>query len=822
MPKSANRFSTWLRFAGMAAFVALAQPRARAESDRAGVEFFEKHIRPVLVRECYECHSANSDSVMSGLRLDTADGMLKGGDNGPAVIPGNAKNSLLIQALRQGKFEMPPDGKLPDETIGHFVSWIRLGAPMPKSTRPPANGQRDAEPDRDFWAFQPPKKTVPPDVSDEEWPRGGIDRFVLARLERNGLSPVDDADRVSLIRRAYFDLWGLPPSPQAVRDFVDDRSPRAFEKLVDRLLDSPRFGERWGRHWLDVARYAESTGHERNFLYPHAWRYRDYVIAALNDDKPYDRFLLEQIAGDKLPAESRLQRDQQHTATGFLALGPRNLLGRDDEFQLDNADDQINVTMRAILGLTVSCARCHDHKFDPISTEEYYGLAGIFLSTETLYGTQPGTGGGSNRHPTELVPIGADAQERHDAMLAHGKRVASVTKEFGKAQGRLKKIRSLPEKTLAKRQDELAAAQKKFNQLKKQLDQLKKSGPEPPGYAMGVRDAGKIVDTPVRISGDSRNKGKVALRRVLAACTVGTPPEMPKDASGRLELAQWLVNPQHPLTARVMVNRIWHHLMGRGLVATVDNFGHNGRRPSHPQLLDWLAVDFQQEGWSIKRMIRQIMLSRAYQLSANYDSANYAADPDNLLLWRKSPQRLDAEAIRDAMLAVSGRLEFKPPKNGSLVANLGDGCLVRQINPDGLKVDVNCRSVYLPAARFFEPEMLQVFDGASASLVVGNRAETNVPSQALFLLNNEFVIEQSRHAADRVFAREDLDTCGRIELAFQLSFGRRPDKVELQRALDYVDGGLKLAESNDQKLRRQIWAGLFQALFTSAEFRYVY
>lgn len=786
-----------------------------AEENPAGIEYFEKHIRPVLVQQCYECHAAKADSIMGGLRVDNRESLLKGGDHGAAIVPKDVEKSLLIGALRQQKFEMPPEGRLPDATIQHFEQWVRMGAPMPKSEKIAATQQKTKSAAKDHWAFQQPQQADLPEVANGEWPRGEIDRFVLARLEEEGLTPVADADRRTLIRRAYFDLWGLPPAPEDVEAFLQDESPAAYANLIDRLLDSPRFGERWGRHWLDVARYGESTGHERNFLYPHAWRYRDYVIAAFNKDKPYDRFLLEQIAGDQLAIQDEAERAEALTATGFLALGPRNLLGGTSQFELDEADDQINVTMRAILGLTVGCARCHDHKFDPISTKEYYGLAGIFLSTETLYGTQPGTGGGNNRHPSDLIPIGPDAEKRHAVVQAHEKKVAEAIKDYDKVFGKLKKLLSLPKKQQEARQKEIEAARAETQKHRKKLDALKAQAPEPPIYVMGVRDAKKIADTQIRISGI--RPGEVAPRGVLECCTSGKAPTIPKDASGRLALARWLVDPQHPLTARVMVNRIWHHLFGQGLVSTVDNFGTNGRAPSHPELLDWLALRFQQEGWSIKAMIRRMMLSHAYQLSSAHDAQNYTADPDNIWQWRHSPRRLDAEVLRDAMLAVAGRLEMSPPEDGSVVARLGDGCLVRQIDAAKLVTDTPCRSVYLPAVRFFEPELLQTFDGASASLVVGARAVTNVPAQALFLLNNEFVIEQSRHAAQRVLETPDQDQTARIVRAWQITFNRKPTNSEMERATEYLSRGRELKESEDT-----LWAGLFQALFASAEFRHVY
>jgi len=791
-----------------------------AEPDTAGIEFFENHIRPVLVQHCYECHAAGADSTKGGLRVDHQTSLLRGGESGAAVVPGDIKNSLLISAMKQQDFEMPPEGKLPDETIRRFEQWVRMGAPMPKSAPDVDESKKSAE---HHWAFKSAQRKPLPEVQDSAWPRSEVDHFVLTRLEREGLTVNGDVDRRTLIRRACFDLWGIPPTQEQVAEFLQDDSPQAFESLVDRLLESPNFGQRWGRHWLDVARYAESTGHERNFLHPHAWRYRDYVIKSFNKDKAYDRFITEQLAGDQLAAENDAEndaeRDEALTATGFLALGPKNLLGNKAVFPHDMADDQINVTMRAISGLTVSCARCHDHKFDPISTKEYYGLAGIFLSTETLYGTKPGTGGGNNAHPSDLIPIGPDAETRHAVMKKHDEKVAAATKEYAKVFGALKKLLSQPKKKQEQLVSEIAVARSRTSKRRKELDDLKNNAPESPIYVMGVRDAEKIRDTQVRVSGI--RPGDVVPRRVLECCTTGNAPAIPRKASGRLELAQWLVNANHPLTARVMVNRIWHHLFGRGLVSTVDNFGINGRLPSHPELLDWLAIRFQDDGWSVKKTIRRLMLSRVYQLSSAHNEKNLVVDPDNILLWRRSPRRLDAEAIRDTMLMIASRLEFSPPVDGSVVAELGDGCIVRQINPDGLLTDTGCRSVYLPAVRFFEPELLQVFDGASASLVVGSRSTTNVPAQALFLLNDDFVIDQSKAAADRILQEPNLDQTARIELAWQCTFGRKPTESETDRANEYLRQSL--GKSTDDKVSSKlIWAGMFQALFASAEFRHSY
>ncbi len=800
---------------------------AAEDGNPAAVEYFEKYIRPVLVEHCYECHSAKSESPKGGLNLDHRQGLLSGGNSGPAVVPGDPQASLLIGALRYQDFEMPPTGKLSDEVLSHFEHWIRQGAVDPRAPVDEPHKAQQPVVDANYWAFQPLQSIDLPSVRNQVAELSEIDRFVRAKLETRGLEPVAPADRRTLIRRAYFDLWGLPPEPLVVEQFVSDPSPTAFSQLVDRLLDSPHFGERWGRHWLDVARYGESTGHERNFLYPHAWRYRDYVIDAFNADKPYDRFVVEQIAGDLLPEDDATPRDERLIATGFLALGSRNLLGSDEGFIFDTIDDQINVTMQAISGLTVTCARCHDHKFDPISTKEYYALAGIFYSTETLYGTVPGTGGGNNRHPSPLVPVGEQAELRHAAYVAHQGLIAAATKELGLLENALKQLKSSPTDKLAQQPEELAAAQQRVDQAKSELAQLNRAAPRAPAYAMGVRDAAKVSDTQVRISGDVGKRGPQVPRGLLSCCTATELPEIPGHASGRLELAQWLVDPSHPLTARVMVNRVWQHLMGRGIVPSVDNFGHNGQPPSHLELLDWLAIDVQQHAWSIKYLIRQIMCSRTYQLSANYDESNFILDPENVLLWRQTPKRLEAEALRDSMLFVSGTLKAGSPEYGSLVARLGDGCLVRQIDAEQLKKDEGFRSVYLPAARYFEPEDLQVFDAASASLVVGDRPETNVPAQALYLLNNNFVIDQAYRTADKIIDKFPYAPTARIHYAFELVLGRPATAAEEQRALEYIHKWSPAEfeprpSAATAEATRTSWAGFVQALFAGAEFRVVY
>lgn len=660
---------------------------------------------------------------------------------------------------------------------------------------------------RESWAFKPPKAVPAPVVTDPKWPRSEIDRFVLAALEAKSLKPVGDADRHALLRRVYFDLNGMPPKPDEVLAFVNDRSPEAFEEVVDRLLVSPQFGERWARHWFDVARYAESTGKERNFTYPNAWRYRDYVIDAFNEDKPYDEFIREQIAGDLLPARNGAQRNEHLIATGFLAIGPKGLNERKrEQFVMDIVDEQIDVTSRAVLGLTVSCARCHDHKFDPIPTRDYYAIAGIFRSSETFYGTQ----GQQNRQPSTLLTLLTGSAAATDENFAAA--VLSPARALNKLSPRPNQQRPGAAKKQQRRQaaPALVAAS---------------SGPASDAvteHAMGVLD-GRASDCPIFIRGEIDHRGEIVPRGFLTVLTTSQPPKIDPSQSGRLELANWLMSRDNPLPARVMANRVWQHLFGQGLVRTPDNFGAMGEKPSHPELLDYLASRFMDDHWSVKALIRSIVLSRVYQLSSADDKKNYAADPDNVLLWRTRPRRLDAESIRDAVLAASGQLDLTPP-HGSVVAQVGDGYIGKGIKPRAFNADTNKRSVYLPIVRDLVPDILGLFDFAEPSLVVASRDVTTVPSQALFMMNSPFVSIQSEQMAKHLLELKDLDSAHRISLAYLRILSRPPNESEQTRAEDYLQQrakGWPVTEGPTMVGTEAAWATLCQALFACAEFRYL-
>ena len=661
------------------------------------------------------------------------------------------------------------------------------------------------------WAFQAPQISQAPEVEDVSWPQCEIDAFILDSLEKNGLQPVRDASRATLVRRLYFDLIGLPPSPQEACTFIEDDSPNAIATLVDRLLASPGFGERWGRHWLDVVRFAESSGREFNFTYPHAWPFRDYVINALNADKPYTQFICEQVAGDLMPVppeESIEEREARLIATSMLSFGTKRHNAGGMGYRMEIVDDQIDVTCRAIMGLTVACAKCHDHKFDPIPTKDYYALAGIFLSTEPLYGTIKQK---YSNNPTDLLPIGSNAAEQHAAAEAYEEKVIAAKKSRDDKKAELEKAEK-PDNDEAKPDEETIANLKaELATFEEALKELEKNRPPRPAYAMSARDRPEPADTKVAIRGDIGNPGELAPRGFLTTFAIPEVPTIDSKQSGRLQLAQWLTSHKNPLSARVMVNRIWHHLFGRGLVESVDNFGLTGTTPTHQELLDSLAVEFMEDGWSIKDTIRKIVLSRTYQLSCAACVENEQVDPENRLLWRSTPRRLPVEMIRDAILAVSGELKLDRP-SGSPVTALGDQ-LVRGVDTKKLQPPSSHRSVYLPVVRDYAPEMFDRFDFPSSSLVSGKRAVTNVPSQALFLRNSEFVATQAEHAAKRLLANKSVTTdADRIDLALRWAFARPATLEESEAALHLLE-----AATGEVKA----WTALFLSLYSTAEFRYL-
>jgi hypothetical protein len=804
-----------------------AQTPAVQKPTPEGLEFFEAKIRPVLSKNCYTCHSSAIKTPMAGLFLDTRPGIQKGGNSGPAIVPGKPEESLLVHAIRHEGRKMPPSGKLPDSAIADFEKWVAMGAPDPR------DGQAadwkpstiDIEKGRKYWAFQPPQKPAVPKVKNGKWSSQPIDRFLLAQMEKKRLTPVADADRATWLRRVTFDLTGLPPTPDALDAFAKDRSREAYAKAVDRLLASERFGERWGRHWLDVARYAESVGRGRNYAFPFAWRYRNYVIDAFNQDKPYNQFVKEQIAGDLLPATSEKQRNEQLTATGFLALGSHDLIEINPSvFRMDVIDEQINATSRAFMALTVGCARCHDHKFDPIPTTDYYAMAGIFRSTEMLSGLQ--------RRPRDNISyfnVGLLAKMSYapDDPKPEFLKDPEQLKRWESLHAELRDMLQNPRAFLQTQQKQkknkgvtLLPAQRIRQESARILNELDRF-PLPSDLVMAVRE-GNAADCEVYVRGDVQNLGPAVPRGfVQVVSTPGEKAAIATKESGRLQLAEWLARRDNPLTARVAVNRIWQHLFGRGLVATVDNFGNMGEKPSHPELLDYLAVRFMDQGWSVKKMIREIVLSRAYRLSTTYQARNVKIDPDNVSLWRMNRRRLEVEAIRDSLLMVSGQIDLHPPAESPVLGykrgiDIGRG---RGSMPEDYAVKMHVRSVYVPVLRNFVPAMFETFDFPEPSETKGRRDVTTVPTQALFLMNSPFVMEQSRSAAERLLAAGSLSDEERVVRAYRETLGRAPNAEEVKWSLEFVKAAA--AEETSASIERQAWARLYQALFASAEFRYL-
>jgi len=776
--------------------------------------FFERKIRPVLASKCADCHSAENNKLKGGLALDSSAGLLKGGDSGPAVVPGKPAESLLIKVIRHADpdLKMPPKEKLADGVIADFEAWVRMGAPSPKDADPKAARIGiDIEKGREFWAFQPIKRPAVPAVKDNSWPRADTDRFLLSTLESRGLMPVADADKNTLLRRVHLDLTGLPPTPDEVEEFEKNPSDEAFGRIVDKLLASERFGERWGRHWLDVARFAESSGKEVDFSYPQAWRYRDYVIAAFNADKPFDQFVREQLAGDLMPANDPRQQAELQIATGFLALGPKSHIERNKtQFELDLVDEQIEATTTAFLGLTVACARCHDHKFDPIPQADYYALAGIFRSTRVFAGTIPVV---QNNNPGTLLDLPKDCGQPEGVTPLTADERAKLEKQIATLREKLRELLK-----------ENKAASMEFVQTRIRLGTLdaKLSGYQSDGtpklLAMGVRDKFMTADSPLYIRGEVEKPGAVVPRGFVQVVRQAKALP-PRRASGRFELAEWIASKDNPLTARVYVNRVWSHLFGRGLVATPDNFGASGEKPSHPELLDHVAATFIEDGWSTKTLIRRLVLSRAYRLASTIDPKNHEADPDNTLVWRMAPRRLDAEAIRDAMLLTAGKLDLSPPV-GSMVATYGEGYAagaVLGVPPDQRS---NHRSVYLPLLRGSTIESLALFDGVDGGVVVGQRSETVIPSQSHYLLNSPYVLKLAQAAAIRL-AEAQRAPEDRVRLAYLSCYGRPARKVEVEAALafvnDYRDRGVK-AKKTARVAEYDAWTAFCQALWSSGEF----
>ena len=1044
-----------------------AAPEPAPEPTSEQIEFFEKHVRPVLVAKCFSCHGPNQQK--GGLRLDSRAALLAGGDSGPAIMLGDdAAESLLVDAVNHGDIvQMPPQGKLPERDRLSLARWVQMGAPWPPGDNPgqsPEGEPTDTEnassaprewtdEDRAHWAFQPLAEPPLPAVKNAEWCRSPIDRFILAKLEAAGMQPARPADKRTLVRRITFALTGLPPTPAEVEAFLADDSPEAVARLVDRLLATPQYGERWGRHWLDVARYADSNGMDENLAFGEAYRYRDYVVDAFNRDLPFDEFVREQLAGDLLPSASESSgvsvpaRDPQRAiertvATGFLCLGPK-MLAEDDpvKMEMDIIDEQVDALGQAFLGLTLGCARCHDHKFDPISAADYYALAGIFKSTQTMESytvvarwqerplVTPEVERQLAEHEQQLAAIKSRIDERvsraNDELIAaararaadylaaaaaliaqqpalantspaadEGRTAGSIALEaeayvrgnlvkdlelygagigvvfnrgempnfiefdlelsedqagayelelrYAAAQSRPIRVlldgvplllataervtgswtpesqawqpvalllldagkhtlrldrdgpfphvdklalvpRAWPDgvprtarrtlasaaaeqglvpsflaesvtwllnRTLRQQSTDVEAAiadaagpfvarpgieasytaetTAELAKLREALTALAKAAPVVPrGMAVSDRAPQNLR---IHVRGSHLNLGAEVPRGFPSVLSSALPDAVPPppDRSGRLELANWITRADHPLTSRVIANRVWLWHFGEGLVRSPDNFGRLGEAPTHPELLDWLADWFVEHGWSIKALHREIMTSAAYQMSAEYHADFATRDADNRLAWRFNRRRLDAEELRDAILATSGRIDLTP--GGSLLVTKNREYVAGTASVNPTSYDSRRRSIYLPVVRSALYDVFQAFDFPDPSTLMGRRDRTTVAPQALFMLNSSLVLDESRAWAERLLGKSaeqpdaGADDAARLNQIYQAALARPASADEIARANEFLAASLRQWREqgvDEAEARVRAWAGLCRTIWGSNEFVFV-
>jgi hypothetical protein len=838
---------------------------------------FGRDVRPILERSCWKCHGP--DKQKGGVRFDRRQGAIVAGDSGKTAIrPGRAEESELIRRVEAADADgrMPPKaGPLGREQIKVLRAWIEQGADWPETAAAPAGGRREmvvTDEDRRHWSYRPLKAVGPPVPEEARWCRTPIDRFIVAALEARGIRPSAPADRRTLIRRLYFDVLGLPPAPEEVEAFVADPRPAAYEELVERLLASPHYGERWGRHWLDVARYADSDGLESDADRPNAYHYRDFVIRALNEDLPYQQFVHWQLAGDEYDPDNLWAR----AATGFLTAAPTEVLTvpMDEEKQrlrFNELDDMAVTTASAFLGLTLGCARCHDHKFDAIPTRDYYRIQCAFTTTaraDVLLATRAEeadfrareAGWNARRRAAQhkLDAWLGEQKGRHAASLrvakidalAIGDAEKKVLKEQpASAEG--KKLSRRHEKALALSDVDYRRAltddeRRQWDALKRDVDDARRSRPQAPPAALALVD--KMAEpepTWLLDRGDFYAKRELLRVGFLTVLTGARTPEdywaaarrevSPRQSTGqRRALAEWITDAEHgagPLLARVVVNRLWQHHFGEGLVRTVSDFGVRGERPTHPELLEWLAHEFVAGGWRLKPLHRLILNSSVYRQATTSDATRHGLDPDNRLLWRRRPQRLEAEILRDAVLAVSGTLNrepfgpaFKPPIPP-------EAMLARNTKDPYPKGAVDCsatrrRSVYLFHKRVVQHPLLQAFDGPDAVVSCGRRSTTTVAPQALALLNDRFFRDRAADFGRRLLAEVGANLEGWVERGFRLALSRPPDGAERAACVRFLERQLKRRGAREPSqtldvIRLHALADFCQALFSLNEFLYV-
>ena len=911
------------------------------------IEFFEKKIRPILVDQCYQCHS-EENKIKGNLRLDWKGGWLSGGDSGQAIIPGQLGKSLLIQAIRHGnnELQMPPKKKLSAQQIEDLEKWVVMGAPDPRTSETPSKTEKklNLKASRQYWAFQPIKNYPIPKVADKTWPKKSIDHFILAKLEAQDLSPSKKADNLTLLRRIYYDLAGLSPTPAEIDGLLslnNSKQKEFIENKINELLMKKDFGIRWGRHWLDVARYADSTGGGRTLLMNEAWRYRDYVIDSFNDDKPYNEFVREQIAGDLMTSSSSEQEMERLISTGFLLLGPTNYELQDKNIlEMDIIDEQLDTIGKSFMALTLGCARCHDHKFDPISTQDYYGLAGILKNTKSVIHSNVSTWNkrslplskedeeksknirnqikeiqnkikdlksnltdavAKNKNSKNLKGIiidtphasikgqwikstsvngFVDANYLHDDSKDKGQKSITYPIKIPKSgkyevrasytsgtnretktpylikhdEGESKvlinqqiappingtfislgsynfsegsnahviisnentsavviadSIQILNQTQLNPTDSKIEKIEKKQAEIKKEISslqskikELQKKEPKKI-QVIAAQDHTDSDDINIAIRGNVHNKGIKTPRQFIDVINYDKTPEFNKKSSGRLQLANWIASEKNTLTARVIVNRVWYHLFGEGIVSSVDNFGHMGTNPSNLELLDHLSIEFIRNSWSIKSLVREIMNSQTYQMDSENDSDKIKKDPENIFLWKQNSRRLDAEAIRDTILYISGNLQKSEG---------GPSIKPGTKTEYGYVFKSSKRSVYNPVFRNTLPEIMQVFDFADPNMVTGKRTSSSVPTQALYMLNNSFIRDNSMDAAKKLIQDNNTDNSSKIDNAYKKVLGRMASPNERQIIQDYL-------MSQEDELKA--WGNVFQSLFSSIDFRFV-
>ena len=805
---------------------AIAQDSAATKSkdaafDDDSIKFFEEKVQPILEKSCLECHGKDPDELGGSLALISRAAILKGGDSGPAIDLEDHSGSLLLEAVNYEFYEMPPSGKLPQAEIDILTKWVKMGAPWTAASADKVVESNHMEPEvneqsKQFWSFQKVERPVVPTVKNEQWITNEIDNFILARLESKGLAPAKEASKQSLIRRVYYDLIGLPPTPEEVRAFVADDSPDAYRQLVERLLASPHYGEKWGRHWLDLVRYAESNSFERDGTKPYVWRYRDYVIRAFNNDKPYDRFLIEQLAGDELPDAGA----EQIIATGYYRLGQWDDEPADPTLAMyDDLDDILATTSQAMMGLTVNCARCHNHKIDPIRTQDYYSMLAFFRNVRRY---------GVRAHETVLD---ASTRQVERDIKPDPEEVAEYNRKLERVEQRIKEIEDIVkkdfepvehedfqydknrERLVGKRVESKVITKKQFENYRRQRGSRKQLIDNPPTMyrVLCVNEHDTTPpQTHVMIRGNAHAKGEPVDPAFISVLSPPEPEISPvpgNNSSGRrLALAKWIASPGHPLTSRVMVNRIWQHHFGRGIVRTTNDFGFQGAKPTHPDLLDYLSTEFVDGGWSVKNMHRLIMNSRTYKMAYVKNENAAAVDPLNDLLWRFDMRRLTAEEIRDSILAVSGRLNKKKMYGESVFVKLSQEVLEGQSMPGAgwgksSVEDQLRRSIYIHVKRSLQVPLLAAFDVADTDTTCPVRFNTTQPTQALHLLNSEFTNDEAEEFA-KVIKGQFETTKERVREILTRVTQREPNSAEVSQGLELIEQWQKQdGLSDDQALK---------------------